>query len=124
VTLQDLKDAWMYWLEDKDDTLLRKYLKPMEILLQPLPKIVIHDSAVDAICHGADLAIPGMIKFEDIKGINEQVAIITRKGEGVALGESLMDTKQILREKSGFAIKTSRVLMETGKYEKGWKKAE
>jgi H/ACA ribonucleoprotein complex subunit 4 len=122
VTLHDLKDAWVFWTEEKNDELLRRYIKPMEILLNDLPKVIIHDSAVDAICHGADLAVPGIVQFDDIIKKGEPIAILTRKGEGVALGEGEMLTKEILEKSSGISVKTIRVLMDPGTYNKGWKK--
>jgi H/ACA ribonucleoprotein complex subunit 4 len=121
VTLHDLKDAWVYWTDEKDDTLLRKCIMPLEVLIQNLPKIVIFDSAIDAVCHGADLAVPGIIQFEDLRKPGELVAIISRKGEGVALGETVVTTQELLKEKSGIAVKTNKVLMDPGTYQKGWK---
>jgi H/ACA ribonucleoprotein complex subunit 4 len=82
---------------------------------------VIFDSAVDAVCHGADLAVPGIIQFEDLRKPGELVAIISRKGKGVALGETVVTTEELLKEKSGIAIKTNKVLMDPGTYQKGWK---
>jgi len=124
VTLQELKDALIFWQEEKDDNLLRKCIKPLEVLLMDLPKIMIHDSAVDAVCHGANLAIPGIIQFEDILHKGEPVGIFTRRGEGVAIGEASMTTKELLKLKSGYAVKTKRVIMPPGVYKKGWKTKE
>jgi H/ACA ribonucleoprotein complex subunit 4 len=121
VTLQDLRDACVYWTDEQDDNLLRKCIMPLEVLLKDLPKIVIFDSAVDAVCHGADLAVPGIIQFEDLRRPGELVAIVSRKGEGVALGDTAFTTEQLLSEKSGIAVKTTKVLMDPGTYKKGWK---
>ena len=72
----------------------------MEHLLGHLPKIVIRDSAVDAICHGANLAIPGVIEVDtDIKK-DDLVAVQTLKGEGVALVKSMLSTEQIIQKDS------------------------
>jgi H/ACA ribonucleoprotein complex subunit 4 len=120
-TLQELKDAIAFFKEDGEEKYLRACLKTMETLLLDIPKIMIHDSAVDAVCHGADLAVPGISQFEDIQHTGEPMGIITQKGEGVAIGEAMMITPELLREKSGIAVKTNRVLMPTGTYQKGWK---
>ena len=64
VTLQDIKDAYVEWKVDGNDKWLRSIVKPFEVLLDPLPKIIIKDSAVDAICHGADLAVVGIAKLD------------------------------------------------------------
>ncbi len=122
VTLHDLKDSYIFWQEERDDSLLRNCILPKEILLGSLPRVVIHDTAVDAICHGAELAIPGIIQFDDLQKFNEPVAILTRSGEGVAIGQTKILTKDLLNLKNGIAIKPTRVLMEPGKYKKGWKR--
>lgn len=124
IKLQELKDAFVTWQEEGDEKLLRKYIKPWETLLSDLPKIIIQDSAVDAICHGADLAIPGIIQFEDLQNFGEPVAIFTRKGEGVAIGEVKMKTNDILDRRSGIAVRTRRVLMDPGTYLRTWKKKD
>ncbi|BDZ71735.1 rRNA pseudouridine synthase [Methanobacterium petrolearium] len=58
-TLQDVNDAYHYWKEDDDPTHLRECVQPMEKAASHLKKIVVRDSAVDALCHGADLAAGG-----------------------------------------------------------------
>ncbi|MCK4348066.1 MAG: RNA-guided pseudouridylation complex pseudouridine synthase subunit Cbf5, partial [Thermoplasmatales archaeon] len=85
VILHDVKDAYVFWQEEKNEEEFRSKILPMERLLDHLPKIVIRDSAVDALCHGANLAIPGVVEIDtDIKK-GDIVAILTLKGEGVAL---------------------------------------
>ncbi len=121
VTLQDLKDALVFWQTENDDTLIRKVIKPLETLFMDIPTVVINDSAVDAVCHGADLAVPGIIQFDDYSTPGSLVAIMTKKGEAVALGEAVIPPKKLLNENSGIAFKTTRVLMEPGTYTKGWK---
>lgn len=41
---------------------------------------MIKDSAVNAICYGAKLMIPGMLRFEEGIEINDIVVLITTKG--------------------------------------------
>ena len=123
VTLHDLKDAYVFWMEEGDLT-IKKFLLPAEIAVQHLPKIFVRDSAVDAICHGADLAVPGVVKLEEGIEPGGMVAILTLKGELVALGSALMSTEQVIREKKGLAVKTKRVIMEKGTYPPLWKKNE
>ncbi len=84
VTLQDLKDAYLFWKEDGDAEELRKTILSMERLLEVVPKIVVRDSAIDALCHGANLAIPGVVELDDMKP-GEIAAVVSLKGEGVAL---------------------------------------
>ena len=63
VTLHELADAFAIWEEKKDDTKLMEMIKPVERALSELKSVVIRDSAVDAMCHGAQLAIPGVLKI-------------------------------------------------------------
>ena len=38
---------------------------PLEVLLTNYKRIVVKDSAVNAICYGAKLMIPGLLRFAD-----------------------------------------------------------
>ncbi len=122
VTLQDIKDEYIFWKEEKDDTEIRTKIQPMYRLLDHLPKIIIRDSAVDALCHGANLAIPGIVEIDtDIKK-DDLVAVLTLKNEGVALVKILMSTEQIIQKDTGICAVLQRVLMNKGTYPSIWKK--
>jgi len=121
VTLQDLQDAYVEWKENGNEGPLRKVISPMEFGLSHLPKITIRDNAVDAICHGAGLAAPGVLTLESDIEIGDVVAIYTLKGEGVALGYAQMKSTDIMRAATGIVVSTDRVFMEEGTYPKGWK---
>jgi H/ACA ribonucleoprotein complex subunit 4 len=121
VTLHDLKDAIVFWKEDGKEEDLRKIILPYERLLDHIPKMVVKDSAVDALCHGANLAVPGILELDpDIKKKTE-VALITTKEEGIALGRALLTSQEIFDKKQGIAAKIERVLMEPGTYPKMWR---
>jgi H/ACA ribonucleoprotein complex subunit 4 len=122
VTLQDLKDAFFFWKEDGDDTELRKTILSMEQLLEVVPKIVVRDSSVDALCHGANLAIPGVVEIDaDIKK-DEIAAVLSLKGEGVALVKMEIPSEQVLERDTGICATLERVLMNKGTYPSIWKK--
>ena len=118
VTLHDLKDAYHYWKEDGEEKYLRKAVQPMEAGFAHLPRIVVSDHAVDSLCFGAQLAVPGVLKVDSGIKKGSLVAVLTQKGEGVLLARTLMKSEEILKEKHGFAVKTERVLMEKGVYPK------
>lgn len=61
---------------------------PLEMLLVGLPRIVVKDSCVNAICYGAKLMIPGVLRFENNIEVNAEVVLMTTKGEAIALGQS------------------------------------
>ncbi len=123
VTLQDVKDAYIFWKEEEDETEIRSKILPMRRVLDHLPKIVIRDSAADALCHGANLAIPGIVEIDtDIKK-GDLAAVLTMKDEGVALATVLMSTEQIIQKDSGICATLERVLMNKGTYPSIWKKS-
>ncbi len=119
--LQDLADALYRWKYEGKDDLLRRYIMPMERAVCELPKIIIRDTAVDAIAHGANLAVPGILALHEGIKVGDRVAIFTVKGELVALGKANMSSEQIMEAKKGIAVKTSRVIIEPGLYPKAWK---
>ncbi len=120
VILQDLLDAYVFWKEDGEEKFLRKYIHPLEDAID-LPSVVIKDSAVDAICHGANVALPGIAKVETGIKRGSMVAVKTLKGEAVAIGKALMSTREIMENNKGIAVDTERVIMKPGTYPKMWK---
>ena len=122
VDLYDISYCCSLWKEKGDETQIRKIVMPMEKALEYMPKIYIRDSAVDAICHGANLAAPGVVSLETEIQKGGTVAIFTLKGEAVALATALATTEEILKMTHGFVAKTKRVLMPRGVYPKMWRK--
>ncbi len=121
VTLQDVTDAYHFYIEDGDESFLREAIMPMERAADYLPKVVIKDSAVDAICHGADLASGGVAYLSDNIKKGDIVAIETLKCELVGAGNSLYFTDEILEAEGGFVVNTSKVFMKPGVYPRLWK---
>lgn len=121
-SLTDLKDAYVFWKEDGDEAELRKYLQPVEKALEHLPAVTIRDSAVDALCHGADLAASGVVTLQSGIRRGDLVAVLTQKGEAVALAKSLETSEKIASVNSGIIAQSQRVLMERGRYPSMWKK--
>ncbi len=121
VTLQYLRDAHVEWQESGSEIMLRKVISPMEFGLSHLPAIVIRDNAVDAVCHGAGLAAPGVLTVETGIERGDLVAVFTLKGEAVSFGRAQMKSIEIQKAATGIVTTTDRVLMEAGTYPKGWK---
>ena len=124
VTMHQLIDAYATWKETGDETDLRRVILPVEAALRHLPRLVIADNAVDAICHGAPLALPGLLRLETDISKGDIVALFTLKGEAVGIGRADMNSRQMLDGKTGIAVLTERVIMEPGTYPKAWKLAE
>jgi len=83
--------------------------------------VVIRDSAVDALCHGAQLAIPGILQISPNLQKDELVGIYTQKGEVVALAQSSMSGETIEETKKGHAFETRRIIMAPSTYPKAWR---
>ena len=122
-SLTRIFDAYETYKESKDETDLRKVILPMEYGLSHLPKIVIRDNAIGAICHGANLAVPGIVKLDDIVEKNELVLLESLKGEAIAMAQAKMGSKDILTANHGIAAKTTRVFMDRAVYPKIWKES-
>ncbi len=92
VTMHDLLDAQWKYDNYKDETYLRRVVLPLEVLLQKLPRIVIKDSSINAICYGAKLMIPGILRYDDGINVGTEIVIMSTKGEAVAVAIAQMTT--------------------------------
>lgn len=115
VSLQDLADAYYYWSEEGKEEKLRAMIMPVEKGIEHLKKIWVIDTAVDSLCHGADLKFPGVAKINSDVVKGDTIAVLTLKGELICLGDALVDAKQVMQEK-GLAVKTNKVFMQPGIY--------
>ncbi|MFO8050910.1 MAG: RNA-guided pseudouridylation complex pseudouridine synthase subunit Cbf5 [Thermoplasmatota archaeon] len=122
VTLQQVKDAWVHYQETGSEDLLRKVIIPSENLLRRIPKIYVKDSTVDAVCHGAPLGKPGISAVDRTICKGCTVAVLSLKGEAVAVGKAMMDFKEMISGGRGMSVKVDRVIMEPGTYPRAWKK--
>jgi len=120
VTLHDISYLYSQWQETKDESLLRKFVYPMEKALDLMPKIHVRDSAVDALCHGAHLTAPGVLSLDAGIKIGDTVSVFTQKGEAVTLAKVFVSSEKMLKMDHGFVAKTRRVLMPRGIYPKMW----
>jgi len=116
VTLQNVKDAYRIYTEEGDDSYLRKVILPMETMVSHVPKIYIRDTAVDAICHGADLAAAGVCLVDARIKMGTNVALMTLKKELVGFSVAKMDAMKIYKAKSGIVASSNKVFMERGTY--------
>jgi len=120
VTLHDVAYWFMEWQEKKDEEILRHFIRPMEDALALVPRVLVRDSAVDAVCHGANLTAPGVLSLESGISKGSLVAVLTLKGEAVALAKAAVSTDDLLKMEHGIVAETERVLMPRGTYPKCW----
>lgn len=119
ISLHGLKDAIEFY-RSGDVNELRRILSPIERVFDDWKRIIAKDSAVDALCHGAPLAVPGVAELTRDIALNDRIAIYTSKGEVIAVGRSSMTTEEMLESKDGVAAKLERVFMEPGTYPRSW----
>jgi H/ACA ribonucleoprotein complex subunit 4 len=120
VTMHDVMDAQHVYDTTKDETYLRRVIMPLEVLLTNYKRIVVKDSAVNAICYGAKLMIPGLLRFADDIDINQEVVLMTTKGEAIAVGIAQMTTAVMATCDHGTVAKIKRVIMERDTYPRRW----
>ncbi|KAL3794432.1 hypothetical protein ACHAWO_000215 [Cyclotella atomus] len=120
VTMHDVMDAQHVYDTTKDEKYLRRVVMPLEILLTNYKRIVVKDSAVNAICYGAKLMIPGLLRFADDIDVNQEVVLMTTKGEAIAVGVAQMTTAVMATCDHGVVAKIKRVIMERDTYPRRW----
>ncbi|KAH8725220.1 centromere/microtubule-binding protein CBF5 [Phaeosphaeriaceae sp. PMI808] len=120
VTLHDVLDA--QWLHDnnRDESYLRHVISPLESLLTSYKRVVVKDSSVNAICYGAKLMIPGLLRFEKGIEIHEEIVLMTTKGEAIALAYAQMSAVEMSSCDHGVVAKIKRVIMERDLYPRRW----
>merc|ERR1712107_789865 len=64
-----------------DEKYLRRTIMPLELILTNYKRIVVKDSAVNAVCYGAQLMIPGVLRFEKDKKKLILAGKLTEKGK-------------------------------------------
>jgi len=120
VTMHDVLDAQWTYEQTKDEKYLRRVVMPLEVLLTSYPRVMIKDTAVNAICYGAKLTLPGVLRFENGIDVGTEIVLITTKGEAVAIAIAEMSTSVMASCDHGIVAKTKRVIMDRETYPKKW----
>ncbi|KAL1813837.1 hypothetical protein DCAR_0626219 [Daucus carota subsp. sativus] len=120
VTMHDVMDAQWVYDNFRDESYLRRVVMPLEVLLTSYKRLVVKDSAVNAICYGAKLMIPGLLRFENDVEVGEEVVLMTTKGEAIALGIAEMTTAVMATCDHGVVAKIKRVVMDRDTYPRKW----
>jgi len=119
-TMHDILDAQWLYDNHKDETYLRRVVRPLEALLTKHKRIIMKDSAVNAICYGAKILLPGVLRYEDGLEIGEEIVVCTTKGEAICIGIAQMTTSTMASCDHGVVAKIKRVVMERDLYPKKW----
>ena len=121
VTMHQLADAFATWKETGDTSKLTQMILPVEHALSEIKSVVIRDSAIDSLCHGAQLAIPGILEISPGLNQGDLVGVYSQKGEIVALAESFLSVTEIKDSTKGYAFQTKRIIMKPNTYPKSWR---
>lgn len=118
--MHDVLDAMYCYKTLKQESYLRTIVAPLELILSNYPRVVVKDSAVNAICYGAKLMIPGVLRFENGIELGKEIVMMTSKGEAIALGIAQMTTVVIASVDHGCVAIIKRVIMERDTYNARW----
>ncbi|CAK7274227.1 centromere/microtubule-binding protein cbf5 [Sporothrix epigloea] len=120
VTLHDVLDAQWLYDNTRDESYLRSIIQPLESLLTSYKRLVVKDSAVNAVCYGAKLMLPGLLRYESGIELHEEVVLMTTKGEAIAIGIAQMSTVEMSTCDHGVVAKVKRCIMERDLYPRRW----
>lgn len=120
VTMHDVLDAKYILDQKKDESYIRRVVMPLEVLLVNYPRVVVKDSAVNAICYGAKLTLPGVLRFDNGIEVGTEIVLITTKGEAIAIAVAQMNTSVMATCDHGIVAKTKRVIMDRETYPRKW----
>merc|ERR1711887_285985 len=119
-TMHDVMDAQYMYDNNKDESYLRKIVMPLETILVKHKRIIMKDSAVNAICYGAKIMLPGVLRYEDGIEVDQEIVICTTKGEAICLAIAQMTTAVMATCDHGVVAKIKRVIMERDVYPRKW----
>lgn len=118
--LYDIKDNYTFHQENENKS-IRKNIIPVEMVAEACKTITVKDTAIESLCQGAPLGLGGISRLE--KGIekDDSIAMLSLKGELIAIGEAEMSAEEMKKNEGGKAVSLKNVIMERGTYPQGWK---
>ena len=119
-TLRDLQDACAEAAAG-NRAALDAMVVSVDAAVPDLPTVIVRDTAIDALCHGAVLAGVGVIRCDEFKK-DQIVAVLSQKREFVGLGKALAASASWKPGKNGLFVAMTTVFLAPGTYPKGWKK--
>ena len=115
-SIEKLAQAHDCWKAQADEQAIREVIQPIENAVAHLPKIWIDDLAVDPVCHGCDLFLPGVSKLYSDVQAGDIVAVMTLKDELVAIGQAILTSSEMAEQEKGAAVNVHKVFMREGTY--------
>ncbi len=109
--------------QEGDQKAFSDMILPIETVTSHLPEIIIKDSAVDAICHGASLAGTGVVT-RDICQMGDTIAMNTMDGRVICIGETTISSSRYEPGDHGIVAHPKIVFMNPGTYPRLWGKKD
>jgi tRNA pseudouridine55 synthase/H/ACA ribonucleoprotein complex subunit 4 len=119
--LHDIQDACIA-AKEGDHVPLRSIILSVDAAVPDLPKVIVRDAAIDAICRGAVLAGVGVINCDEFKK-DQMVTVLSQKKEFICLGRALVPSSSFKPGETGLVIAPATVFMPPGTYPRGWTKS-
>eukprot|EP00760_Papus_ankaliazontas_P004931 PhM_4_TR12281/c0_g1_i1/m.56375/K11131/DKC1, NOLA4, CBF5; H/ACA ribonucleoprotein complex subunit 4 len=120
VTMHDILDSMWLYKNKQEDWYVRQVVSPCEALLVGYKRIVVKDTSINALCFGAKLMIPGVLRYDNGIDVGQVIVLVSTKGEAVALGIAAMTTSQIASAEHGIVATLKRVIMDRNTYPRRW----
>ncbi len=106
-----------------DPAALHAMILPVDAAVPDLPTVLIRDTAIDAVCRGAQLAGVGVLSMKEFKS-GDTVAVLSQKNEFVCLGKALVPSASFKPGGTGLVIAPTTVFLQPGTYPRGWTKSD
>ncbi len=119
-TMQDVIDAQWLFENKGDESYLRRVIMPLETLLKSHKRIIVKDSAVNAVSYGAQLMASGVLRYDPDLQVGDEIVLVTTKGEAIALAIAQMTSGVVATVDHGMVAKIKRVVMERDTYPRRW----
>jgi len=119
-TLHALQDACIAANEGNRSP-LESMIISVDAAVPDLPVVIVRDTAIDALCHGAALAGVGVIRCDEFKK-DQPVAVLSQKNEFIGLGRGLVSSLAFRPGDNGLVVAMTAVFLPPGTYSRGWTK--
>ena len=121
-SLHELQDACIA-AKAGDSSAISSMILSVDAAVPDLPTVIVRDTAVDALCHGAVLAGVGVIRCDEFKK-DQTVAVLSQKKEFICLGKALVSSGSFKAGETGLVIAPTTVFLPPGTYPRGWAKSD
>ena len=115
VLLHDLRDALAFWKETGDEKPLRGMLQPPEKAVEHIARVELDKDAARAVCHGAYLAVPGVLAYSDFA--KDESVVMIADDLLIGYGTALMSSEDLEHMEKGLLIATDAIIRDPSVFE-------